>query len=108
MQLLDEEDDINKIIRYFSYEHFYVIYCRFWELDGDHDCYIDKNNLIKYGNHALTYKIVDIIFSQAPRKFTSKVEGKMSMKILYTLFSPRKTSLLSLVLSIGTQQSPPC
>ncbi|VVB07161.1 unnamed protein product [Arabis nemorensis] len=78
MQQVDEEDDINKVIRYFSYEHFYVIYCRFWELDGDHDFLIDKENLIKYGNHALTYRIVDRIFSQVPRKFTSKVEGKMS------------------------------
>ncbi|CDY36971.1 BnaC09g17870D [Brassica napus] len=78
MQQVDEEDDINKVIRYFSYEHFYVIYCRFWELDGDHDFLIDKENLLKYGNHALTYRIVDRIFSQVPRKFTSKVEGKMS------------------------------
>ena len=31
------EDDINKIRLYFSYEHFYVLYCRFWELDSDHD-----------------------------------------------------------------------
>jgi len=31
------EDDINKIRLYFSYEHFYVLYCRFWELDTDHD-----------------------------------------------------------------------
>ena len=26
------EEDINKIREYFSYEHFYVLYCRFWEL----------------------------------------------------------------------------
>lgn len=56
-QLVDEEEDINKVARYFSYEHFYgafllvmldsfhslspsprlvaitVLYCRFWELD---------------------------------------------------------------------------
>ena len=50
--------------RYFSYEHFYVIYCKFWELDTDHDFFIDKENLIKYGNHALTYRIVDRIFSE--------------------------------------------
>ncbi|XWS42584.1 hypothetical protein CRYUN_Cryun16bG0026800 [Craigia yunnanensis] len=73
----DEEEDINKILRYFSYEHFYVIYCKFWELDTDHDFLIDKENLIRYGNRALTYRIVDRIFSQVPRKFTSKVEGKM-------------------------------
>lgn len=50
--------------RYFSYEHFYVIYCKFWELDNDHDFLIDKENIIKYGNHALTFRIVDRIFSQ--------------------------------------------
>ncbi|KAJ6938550.1 serine/threonine protein phosphatase 2A regulatory subunit B''alpha-like isoform X1 [Populus alba x Populus x berolinensis] len=77
MNHADEEDDINKVIRYFSYEHFYVIYCKFWELDTDHDFLIDKENLVRYGNHALTYRIVDRIFSQVPRKFTSNVEGKM-------------------------------
>ncbi|XP_031109586.1 serine/threonine protein phosphatase 2A regulatory subunit B''beta-like [Ipomoea triloba] len=77
LQHADEEEDINKVLRYFSYEHFYVIYCKFWELDTDHDFLIDKENLIRYGNHALTYRIVDRIFSQVPRKFTSKVEGKM-------------------------------
>ena len=25
---LDKEDDVNKVLRYFSYEHFYVIYCK--------------------------------------------------------------------------------
>ena len=25
---LDEEEDINKVLKYFSYEHFYVIYCK--------------------------------------------------------------------------------
>ncbi len=50
--------------RYFSYEHFYVIYCKFWELDSDHDFLIDKDDLLRYGNHALTYRIVERIFSQ--------------------------------------------
>lgn len=54
----------NLLSRYFSYEHFYVIYCKFWELDTDHDFLIDKENLIRYGNHSLTYRIVDRIFSQ--------------------------------------------
>ncbi|XP_074570994.1 serine/threonine protein phosphatase 2A regulatory subunit B''beta-like [Curcuma longa] len=77
MQHADEEEDINKVLRYFSYEHFYVIYCKFWELDTDHDFLIDKENLIRYGNRALTYRIVERIFSQIPRKFKSKVDGKM-------------------------------
>ncbi|CAN4105892.1 unnamed protein product [Withania somnifera] len=94
MQHADEEDDINKVIRYFSYEHFYVIYCKFWELDTDHDFVIDKENLIRYGNHALTYRIVDRIFSQVPRKFTSKVEGKMGYEdfVYFILSEEDKTS----------------
>jgi hypothetical protein len=46
--------------------------------DGqDHDFLIDREDLLRYGNHALTYRIVDRIFSQAPRRFVSGVEGKM-------------------------------
>ncbi|KAJ4968431.1 hypothetical protein NE237_015132 [Protea cynaroides] len=93
MQHADEEEDINKVLRYFSYEHFYVIYCKFWELDTDHDFLIDKENLIRYGNHALTYRIVDRIFSQVPRKFTSKVEGKMGYEdFVYFMLSEEDKS----------------
>lgn len=45
---LEEEEDINQITDYFSYEHFYVIYCKFWELDTDHDLFIDKHDLAKH------------------------------------------------------------
>ncbi|KAL5561937.1 hypothetical protein UlMin_031684 [Ulmus minor] len=93
MQHADEDEDINKVLWYFSYEHFYVIYCKFWELDTDHDFLIDKENLVRYGNHALTYRIVDRIFSQAPRKFTSKVEGKMSYEdFVYFMLSEEDKS----------------
>ncbi|OVA02372.1 EF-hand domain [Macleaya cordata] len=93
MQHADEEEDINKVLRYFSYEHFYVIYCKFWELDTDHDFLIDKENLIKYGNHALTYRIVDRIFSQIPRRFTCKVEGKMGYEdFVYFMLSEEDKS----------------
>lgn len=37
---------------------------QFWELDTDHDFVITKDDLIKYGNHSLTYRIVDRIFQQ--------------------------------------------
>ncbi len=43
-----EEPDINKIRDYFSYEHFYVIYCIFWELDtNEHDFLLDKEDFSK-------------------------------------------------------------
>eukprot|EP00252_Welwitschia_mirabilis_P020133 TRINITY_DN4864_c0_g1_i2.p1 TRINITY_DN4864_c0_g1~~TRINITY_DN4864_c0_g1_i2.p1 ORF type:complete len:548 (+),score=109.41 TRINITY_DN4864_c0_g1_i2:336-1979(+) len=98
MQHVDDEEDINKVLKYFSYEHFYVIYCKFWELDTDHDFLIDKENLLRYGNHALTYRIVDRIFSQVPRKFTSKVEGKMGYEdfVYFMLAEEDKSSEPSL------------
>ncbi|CAN1234019.1 Serine/threonine protein phosphatase 2A regulatory subunit B''beta [Linum perenne] len=93
MQQVEEEEDINKVLRYFSYEHFYVIYCKFWELDSDHDFLIDKENLIRYGNHALTYRIVDRVFSQVARKFRSKVEGKMGYEdFVYFILSEEDKS----------------
>jgi len=53
LHLLDIEEDINEIFDYFSYEHFYVIYCKFWELDTDHDFLIDADDLMKYSDGAL-------------------------------------------------------
>jgi serine/threonine-protein phosphatase 2A regulatory subunit B'' len=43
-----EEPDINKIREYFSYEHFYVLYCIFWDLDSnEHDFLLDKEDFSK-------------------------------------------------------------
>jgi serine/threonine-protein phosphatase 2A regulatory subunit B'' len=66
---VDAEEDINKVTRYFSYEHFYVLYCRFWELDHDRDYRITREDLLKYGDHSLSHMIVDRIFDAAPRPF---------------------------------------
>jgi serine/threonine-protein phosphatase 2A regulatory subunit B'' len=63
IQILEEEEDINQITQYFSYEHFYVIYCKFWELDRDHDLFIDKQDLTRHNDHALSSRIIDRIFS---------------------------------------------
>ncbi|BDA42548.1 probable serine/threonine protein phosphatase 2A regulator [Coccomyxa sp. Obi] len=95
---LDKEDDVNKVLKYFSYEHFYVIYCKFWELDADHDFLICKEDLLRYGNHSLTYRIVDRIFSQAARPFASKTEGKMGYEdfVYFILSEEDKTNSVSL------------
>ncbi len=44
LRVVDTEADINKINDYFSYEHFYVLYCKFWELDTDHDFLLDRDD----------------------------------------------------------------
>lgn len=74
---LADHDDIKLVRDYFSYEHFYVIYCTFWELDSDHDFLLDKDDLLKYDGHALSRRAIDRIFSEIPTKFTSTVPGKM-------------------------------
>ncbi|XP_038050296.1 serine/threonine-protein phosphatase 2A regulatory subunit B'' subunit beta-like isoform X1 [Patiria miniata] len=77
--LLEEEDDINQILDYFSYEHFYVVYCKFWELDTDHDLFIDKKDLSRHNDHALSSRIIDRIFSPGAVLSPESVrEGRMS------------------------------
>ncbi|KCV72533.1 hypothetical protein H696_00125, partial [Fonticula alba] len=50
---VSESDD------FFSYKHFYVIYCKFWELDTDHDGVISRADLQRYEGGTLTSRIVD-------------------------------------------------
>ncbi|OWK60846.1 Serine/threonine-protein phosphatase 2A regulatory subunit B'' subunit beta [Lonchura striata] len=63
--LLEEEADINQLTEYFSYEHFYVIYCKFWELDTDHDLYIDRKDLARHNDYAISNRMIERIFSGA-------------------------------------------
>lgn len=50
LALLEQEEDVNQLTDFFSYEHFYVIYCKFWELDTDHDLYIDQKDLAQHND----------------------------------------------------------
>jgi hypothetical protein len=43
------------VLDYFSYEHFYVLYCKFWELDADHDFLLDRDDLVKFCNYIHTH-----------------------------------------------------
>ncbi|XP_054962375.1 serine/threonine-protein phosphatase 2A regulatory subunit B'' subunit beta isoform X1 [Pan paniscus] len=77
--LLEEEEDINQLTEFFSYEHFYVIYCKFWELDTDHDLLIDADDLARHNDHAISTKMIDRIFSGAvTRGRKVQKEGKIS------------------------------
>ncbi|CAM9344381.1 unnamed protein product [Lampetra planeri] len=61
--LLEQDEDINLLTEFFSYEHFYVIYCKFWELDADHDLYIDQKDLVQHNDQAISHKMIERIFS---------------------------------------------
>ncbi|XP_040580344.1 uncharacterized protein [Lepeophtheirus salmonis] len=78
LMLLSDEEDINRITNYFSYEHFYVIYCKFWELDTDHDLFIDREDLSQHNDQAISSRMIDRIFSGTVTRGTAQKEGKMS------------------------------
>uniref|UniRef100_A0A915AVB1 EF-hand domain-containing protein n=1 Tax=Parascaris univalens TaxID=6257 RepID=A0A915AVB1_PARUN len=62
---LETTDDINTITDYFSYEHFYVIYCKFYEIDKDHNLIINKIDMSQHGSGAIPPRVIDRIFSGA-------------------------------------------
>jgi serine/threonine-protein phosphatase 2A regulatory subunit B'' len=73
---VDMEEDINLVNEYFSYEHFYVLYCKFWELDADHDFFLSREDLSKVSD--LTQVALDRVFEQAGRPFTSDQQDRMA------------------------------
>ncbi|TRY66223.1 hypothetical protein DNTS_006063 [Danionella cerebrum] len=79
IELLEEEgEEINQLTE-FSYEHFYVIYCKFWELDTDHDLYIDQRDLARHNDQAISHKMIERIFSGAvTRGRIVQKEGRLS------------------------------
>ncbi|KAL2739291.1 hypothetical protein V1477_010680 [Vespula maculifrons] len=87
--VLEHEEDINQVTAYFSYEHFYVIYCKFWELDRDHDLFIDKMDLTRHNDNALSTRMIERIFSGAVTRGGVKSGGVIQQpedKMSYTEF----------------------
>ena len=58
----DADEDINAERRFFSYEHFYVIFCKFCELDADQDFELSLEELQSYADHSLSARTVARIF----------------------------------------------
>eukprot|EP00889_Picochlorum_renovo_P007880 jgi/Picre1/34910/NNA_002376.t1 len=91
---VESEEDVNQCTRFFSYEHFYVIYCKFWDLDTDHDFLLSRDDFLRYGNHSLTYRVADRIFDGAARPLSSGVPNKMGYEdfVWFILSEEDKTS----------------
>ena len=60
---LDGESDINLARDFFSYNHFYVIWCLFWELDEDEDSLLQKEDLLRCGSYGLSSRVVDAVWA---------------------------------------------
>ncbi|KAJ3227577.1 Serine/threonine-protein phosphatase 2A regulatory subunit B'' subunit beta [Clydaea vesicula] len=48
------KEDINLTRSIFSYKHYYVMYCRFWDLDLNHDMKINFQDFQYFNNSSLT------------------------------------------------------
>jgi len=93
---VDMEEDINVVTQFFSYEHFYVLYCKFWELDGNHDFLLSREDLSKMQN--LTHSVLDRVFQGAGRPSVSLTQGHMCYEdfVCFLLSEEDKTSEESL------------
>jgi len=75
LRAIDDGDaaaDINAERRYFSYEHFYVIYCTFCKLDEDNDALLSAQDLQRYGDFGISPRMAQRIVACAPRKASAR------------------------------------
>lgn len=68
LRKLESEEDINLSVKFFSYQHFYVLYCKFWELDSpDHDGFLTLANLCEYEQGSLSTRMCERIIATCPK-----------------------------------------
>lgn len=94
---VDVIEDINMVNEYFSYEHFYVLYCKFWELDTDHDFALSRNDLSRLIH--LTPTVLDRVFLRTGRPFLpGQPRNRMGYEdfCIFFLASEDKTNASSL------------
>jgi Ca2+-binding EF-hand superfamily protein len=78
---VDSSEDINAVLEYFSYEHFYVLYCRFWDLDGNKDFLVTKDDLSRYfSENTANPEVVERIVNGVGRPLRSGERGKMNFE----------------------------
>lgn len=71
LMMVDKEGDINRERTFFSFEHFDILYSRFLELDADNDSLIDFEDLMRYGCHSLSSRILERVFNGYGKGFQS-------------------------------------
>ena len=64
-----------------------MIYCKFWELDSDHDLTIDVEALMRYDNYALSSRVVErIMMGCGLGKSVAKGTRASDLKMTYREF----------------------
>ncbi|VDM48703.1 unnamed protein product [Toxocara canis] len=73
--------DVNDLLDYFSYEHFYVVYCKFQELADGRDC-ITPEELANYERGVLPDIVVTRIFTGAVSRGAHSEENLKQQKAM--------------------------
>lgn len=75
-----DSKDVNQVLEYFSYEHFYVLYCKFWELDTDRDLLVDFSDLCNYGQGSIVPSVIRRVVDGHGRPLTSGQTGRLDFE----------------------------
>lgn len=111
LNLFNDYNDNNKQListmsiknNYFSYQHFYVIYTKFWELDIDEDNLLSIDDLIKYDDYSLTPIVCHRIINGHWKKIKKKQTNNNNKNVMdfndfiyFVISNEDKTNVLSL------------
>lgn len=93
---VDATEDINTVLLFFSYEHFYVLYCRFWELDEDRDMMLAPEDLMRYApEDVMNPLIIKRVFAGVGRRRRCPTPNRISYEdfVWYCLSEEDKSTL---------------
>lgn len=96
----EKMEDVNDSQHIFNYQHFYVAFCKFWDLDNDSDGLINKDDLMKFNDNSISPIIVERFFnSNFFPLSTSKNESDQvdfNAFVYFLMSSEDKTNLTSI------------
>ena len=94
----EKMSDVNDSHHIFNYQHFYVAFCKFWDLDGDSDGFITKDDLMKFNDSAILPVIIERFFKSSfyPRASNKKPTLDFTSFAYFLMSSEDKTNLTSI------------
>jgi len=86
--------DVNENHLFFNYQHFYVAFCKFWDLDVDNDGFITRDELLKHNDSSISHIVIDRFFNSSfyPRSSTKKSQIDFVAFVYFLISCEDKTS----------------
>ena len=94
----EQMSDVNEAHHIFNYQHFYVAFCKFWDLDVDSDGLISKDELMKFNDSGISQIIIERFFHSSfyPRSSTKKSLIDFTSFVYFLISSEDKTNKTSI------------